>query len=116
MQGVDNSTIKQVVSDVNDLIKEQGRSQVSMMITSGVAITLQALLQADTEQELPYTVTKKVREVMKQFNVANASDDFELGFMLAIGAVREAVNSTSLTTYTKRMIFEAINDKLGALQ
>lgn len=53
---------------------------------------------------------------MQGQNEQNVTPGFELGFMLAIGAVTEAVNETELNSYTKQMILAAIGQKLDALK
>lgn len=115
MKELNNVAIKYVAKEVDDLLKETEHSQTAELITRGVALTLKALLTADSAEELPYMVTKQLRTVMRQFKPTKVSDDFELGFMLAIGSVTEAVESTSLNAYTKRMILEALREKLDSL-
>ena len=80
MEGLDNATIRLVASDVNDLIKEGGHSQLAVIATSGVALTLQALISATTADELPYMVTSNVRSLLRELNKSEMSSDFELGF------------------------------------
>lgn len=53
---------------------------------------------------------------MQGQNKRNGTTGFELGFMLASGAVTEAVNETELNSYTKQMILAAIGQKLDALK
>ncbi|MCS8561624.1 hypothetical protein EFE24_05915 [Weissella cibaria] len=53
---------------------------------------------------------------MRGQNEQNVTPGLELGFMLAIGAVTEAVNETELNSYTKQMILAAIGQKLDALK
>lgn len=116
MKGVDNATIRLVASDVNDLIKESGHSQLAVLATSGVALTLQALISAKTADELPYMVTSKVRNLLRELDKPKMSSDFELGFMLAVSAAAQAITETDLTQYTKKHVLEVINAKLGDLK
>lgn len=116
MKGVDNATIRLVASDVNDLIKESGHSQLAVLATSGVALTLQALISAKTADELPYMVTSKVRNLLRELDKPKMSSDFELGFMLAVSATAQAITETDLTQYTKKHVLEVINAKLGDLK
>ena len=116
MKGLDNATIKLVVSDVNDLIKEGGHSQLAVIATSGVALTLQALISAKTADELPYMVTSNVRSLLRELDKPKTSSDFELGFMLAVSATAQAITETDLTQYTKKHVLEVINAKLGDLK
>lgn len=91
MNGLENATIRLVASDVNDLIKESGHSQLAVLATSGVALTLQALISAKTADELPYMVTSKVRSLLRELDKPKMSSDFELGFMLAVSAAAQAI-------------------------
>ena len=116
MKGLDNATIRLVASDVNDLIKESGHSQLAVIATSGVALTLQALISAKTADELPYMVTSKVRSLLCELDKPKMSSDFELGFMLAVSAAAQAITETDLTQYTKKHVLEVINAKLGDLK
>ena len=116
MKGLDNATIKLVVSDVNDLIKEGGHSQLAVIATSGVALTLQAPISAKTADELPYMVISSVRSLLREFDKPKTSSDFELGFMLAVSATAQAITETDLTQYTKKHVLEVINAKLGDLK
>lgn len=116
MKGLDNATIRLVASDVNDLIKESGHSQLSVLATSGVALTLQALISAKTADELPYMVTSKVRSLLRELDKPKMSSEFELGFMLAVSAAAQAITETDLTQYTKKHVLEVINAKLGDLK
>ena len=116
MKGLDNATIKLVASDVNDLIKESGHGQLAIIATSGVALTLQALISAKTADELPYMVTSKVRGLLGELDKPKTSSDFELGFMLAVSATAQAITETDLTQYTKKHVLEVINAKLGDLK
>lgn len=116
MKGLDNATIRLVASDVNDLIKESGHSQLAVLATSGVALTLQALISAKTADELPYMVTSKVRNLLRELDKPKMSSDFELGFMLAVSAAAQAITETDLTQYTKKHVLEVINEKLGDLK
>ena len=116
MKGLDNATIKLVASDVNDLIKEGGHSQLAVIATSGVALTLQALISAKTADELPYMVTSNVRSLLRELDKPKTSSDFELGFMLAVSATAQAITETDLTQYTKKHVLEVINAKLGDLK
>lgn len=116
MKGLDNTTIKLVASDVNDLIKESGHSQLAVIATSGVALTLQALISAKTADELPYMVTSNVRGLLRELDKPKTSSDFELGFMLAVSAAAQAITETDLTQYTKKHVLEVINAKLGDLK
>lgn len=116
MKGLENATIRLVVSDVNDLIKESGHSQLAVLATSGVALTLQALISAKTADELPYMVTSKVRNLLRELDKPKMSSDFELGFMLAVSAAAQAITETDLTQYTKKHVLEVINAKLGDLK
>ncbi|MBJ7633160.1 hypothetical protein DWV22_05445 [Weissella confusa] len=116
MKGLDNATIRLVASDVNDLIKESGHSQLAVIATSGVALTLQALISAKTAGELPYMVTSNVRSLLRELNKSKMSSDFELGFMLAVSAAAQAIAETDLTQYTKKHVLEVINAKLGDLK
>ncbi|MCT8397257.1 hypothetical protein D0510_07755 [Weissella confusa] len=116
MKGLDNATIRLVASDVNDLIKERGHSQLAVIATSGVALTLQALISAMTADELPYMVTSKVRSLLRELDKTQTSSDFELGFMLAVSATAQAITETDLTQYTKKHVLEVINAKLGDLK
>lgn len=116
MKGLDNGTIKLVASDVNDLIKEGGHSQLAVIATSGVALTLQAIISAKTADELPYMVTSNVRSLLRELDKPKASSDFELGFMLAVSATAQAITETDLTQYTKKHVLEVINAKLGDLK
>ena len=116
MKGLDNATIKLVASDVNDLIKEGGHSQLAVIATSGVALTLQALISAKTADELPYMVTSNVRSLLRELNKSKMSSDFELGFMLAVSVAAQAITETDLTQYTKKHVLEVINAKLGDLK
>lgn len=116
MKGLDNATIKLVASDVNDLIKESGHSQLAVIATSGVALTLQALISAKTADELPYMVTSNVRSLLRELNKSKMSSDFELGFMLAVSVAAQAITETDLTQYTKKHVLEVINAKLGDLK
>ncbi|MCR8702881.1 hypothetical protein [Weissella cibaria] len=115
MKGLDNATIRLVASDVNDLIKESGHSQLAVLATSGVALTLQALISAKTADELPYMVTSKVRNLLRELDKPKMSSEFELGFMLAVSAAVQAITETDLTQYTKKHVLEVINAKLGDL-
>lgn len=116
MEGLDNATIRLVASDVNDLIKEGGHSQLAVIATSGVALTLQALISAKTADELPYMVTSNVRSLLRELDKPKTSSDFELGFMLAVSATAQAITETDLTQYTKKHVLEVINAKLGDLK
>ncbi|MBJ7673534.1 hypothetical protein [Weissella confusa] len=116
MKGLENATIRLVASDVNDLIKESGHSQLAVLATSGVALTLQALISAKTADELPYMVTSKVRNLLRELDKPKMSSDFELGFMLAVSAAAQAITETDLTQYTKKHVLEVINAKLGDLK
>lgn len=116
MKGLDNATIRLVASDVNDLIKEGGHSQLAVIATSGVALTLQALINAKTADELPYMVTSSVRSLLRELDKPKTSSDFELGFMLAVSATVQAITETDLTQYTKKHVLEVINAKLGDLK
>ncbi|WP_270323435.1 hypothetical protein [Weissella confusa] len=116
MNGLENATIRLVASDVNDLIKESGHSQLAVLATSGVALTLQALISAKTADELPYMVTSKVRSLLRELDKPKMSSDFELGFMLAVSAAAQAITETDLTQYTKKHVLEVINAKLGDLK
>ena len=116
MKGLDNATIRLVASDVNDLIKEGGHSQLAVIATSGVALTLQALISAKTADELPYMVTSSVRSLLRELDKPKTSSDFELGFMLAVSATAQAITETDLTQYTKKHVLEVINAKLGDLK
>ncbi|MCA1354696.1 hypothetical protein M2M32_02880 [Weissella cibaria] len=116
MKGLDNGTIKLVASDVNDLIKEGGHSQLAVIATSGVALTLQAIISAKTADELPYMVTSNVRSLLRELDKPKTSSDFELGFMLAVSATAQAITETDLTQYTKKHVLEVINAKLGDLK
>lgn len=116
MKGLENATIRLVASDVNDLIKESGHSQLAVLATSGVALTLQALISAKTADELPYMVTSKVRSLLRELDKPKMSSDFELGFMLAVSATAQAITETDLTKYTKKNVLEVINAKLGDLK
>lgn len=116
MKGLDNATIKLVASDVNDLIKEGGHSQLAVIATSGVALTLHALISAKTADELPYMVTSNVRSLLRELDKPKTSSDFELGFMLAVSATAQAITQTDLTQYTKKHVLEVINAKLGDLK
>ena len=116
MKGLDNATIRLVASDVNDLIKEGGHSQLAVIATSGVALTLQALISAKTADELPYMVTSSVRSLLRELDKPKTSSDFELGFMLAVSAAAQAITETDLTQYTKKHVLEVINAKLGDLK
>lgn len=116
MKGLENATIRLVASDVNDLIKESGHSQLAVIATSGVALTLQALISAKTADELPYMVTSKVRSLLRELDKPKMSLDFELGFMLAVSAAAQAITETDLTQYTKKHVLEVINEKLGDLK
>lgn len=116
MKGLENATIRLVASDVNDLIKESGHSQLAVIATSGVALTLQALISAKTADELPYMVTSKVRNLLRELDKPKMSSDFELGFMLAVSAAAQAITETDLTQYTKKHVLEVINAKLGDLK
>ncbi|HCN26601.1 hypothetical protein [Weissella cibaria] len=116
MKGLDNATIKLVASDVNDLIKESGHSQLAVIATSGVALTLQALIGATTADELPYMVTSNVRSLLRELDKPKTSSDFELGFMLAVSATAQAITETDLTQYTKKHVLEVINAKFGDLK
>lgn len=116
MNGLENATIRLVASDVNDLIKESGHSQLAVLATSGVALTLQALISAKTADELPYMVTSKVRSLLRELDKPKMSSDFELGFMLAVSAASQAITETDLTQYTKKHVLEVINAKLGDLK
>ncbi|WP_373891753.1 hypothetical protein ACAW68_10105 [Weissella confusa] len=116
MKGLDNATIRLVASDVNDLIKESGHSQLAVIATSGVALTLQALISAKTADELPYMVTSNVRSLLRELNKSKMSSDFELGFMLAVSVAAQAITETDLTQYTKKHVLEVINAKLGDLK
>lgn len=115
MKELDNATIRLVASDVNDLIKESGHSQLAVLATSGVALTLQALISAKTADELPYMVTSKVRNLLRELDKPKMSSEFELGFMLAVSAAVQAITETDLTQYTKKHVLEVINAKLGDL-
>ena len=53
---------------------------------------------------------------MQGQNKRNGTPGFELGFMLASGAVTESVNETELNSHTKQMILAAIGQKLDALK
>lgn len=116
MKGLENATIRLVASDVNDLIKESGHSQLAVIATSGVALTLQALISAKTADELPYMVTSKVRNLLRELDKPKMSSDFELGFMLAVSSAAQAITETDLTQYTKKHVLEVINAKLGDLK
>ncbi|WP_270765418.1 hypothetical protein [Weissella confusa] len=116
MKGLDNATIRLVASDVNDLIKESGHSQLAVIATSGVAFTLQALISAKTADELPYMVTSSVRSLLRELDKPKTSSDFELGSMLAVSAAAQAIAETDLTQYTKKHVLEVINAKLGDLK
>lgn len=116
MKGLDNATIKLVASDVNDLIKESGHSQLAVIATSGVALTLQALIGAITADELPYMVTSNVRSLLRELDKPKTSSDFEFGFMLAVSATALAITETDLTQYTKKHVLEVINAKFGDLK
>ncbi len=116
MEGLDNATIRLVASDVNDLIKEGGHSQLAVIATSGVALTLQALISAKTADVLPYMVTSNVRSLLRELDKPKTSSDFELGFMLAVSATAQAITETDLTQYTKKHVLEVINAKLGDLK
>ena len=116
MKGLDNATIRLVASDVNDLIKESGHSQLAVIATSGEALTLQAFMSAKTADELPYMVTNKVRSLLRELDEPKMSSDFELGFMLAVSAAAQAITETDLTQYTKKHVLEVINAKLGDLK
>lgn len=116
MKGLENATIRLVASDVNDLIKESGHSQLAVLATSGVALNLQALISAKTAYELPYMVTSKVRNLLRELDKPKMSSDFELGFMLAVSAAAQAITETDLTQYTKKHVLEVINAKLGDLK
>lgn len=116
MKGLDNATIRLVASDVNDLIKEGGHSQLAVIATSGVALTLQALISAKTADELPYMVTSSVRSLLRELDKPKTSSDFELGFMLAVSAAAQAITETDLPQYTKKHVLEVINAKLGDLK
>ncbi|MCT0001153.1 hypothetical protein [Weissella cibaria] len=116
MKGLDNATIRLVASDVNDLIKESGHSQLAVIATSGVALTLQALISAKKADELPYMVTSKVRSLIRELDKPKTSSDFELGFMLAVSAAVQAISETDLTQYTKKHVLEVVNAKLGDLK
>ena len=116
MKGLDNATIRLVASDVNDLINEGGHSQLAVIATSGVALTLQALISATTADELPYMVTSNVRSLLRELNKSEMSSDFELGFMLAVSATAQAITETDLPQYTKKHVLEVINAKLGDLK
>ena len=116
MKGLDNATIRLVASDVNDLIKEGGHSQLAVIATSGVALTLQALISAKTADELPYMVTSSVRSLLLELDKPKTSSDFELGFMLAVSAAAQAMTETDLPQYTKKHVLEVINAKLGDLK
>lgn len=116
MKGLENATIRLVASDVNDLIKESGHSQLAVLATSGVALTLQALISAKTADELPYMVTSKVRSLLRELDKPKMSSNFELGFMLAVSATAQAITETDLTKYTKKHVLEVINAKLGDLK
>jgi len=116
MKGLDNATIRLVASDMNDLIKESGHSQLAVLATSGVALTLQALISAKTADELPYMVTSKVRSLLRELDKPKMRSDFELGFMLAVSAAAQAITETDLTQYTKKHVLEVINAKLGDLK
>ncbi|MBJ7640266.1 hypothetical protein HAU11_01255 [Weissella confusa] len=116
MEGLDNATIRLVASDVNDLIKEGGHSQLAVIATSGVALTLQALISTKTADELPYMVTSSVRSLLRELDKPKTSSDFELGFMLAVSATAQAITETDLTQYTKKHVLEVINAKLGDLK
>ena len=116
MKGLDNATIRLVASDVNDLINEGGHSQLAVIATSGVALTLQALISAKTADELPYMVTSSVRSLLRELDKPKTSSDFELGFMLAVSAAAQAITETDLTQYTKKHVLEVINAKLGDLK
>lgn len=116
MKGLDNATIKLVASDVNDLLKESGHGQLAVIATSGVALTLQALISAKTADELPYMVTSNVRSLLRELDKPKTSSDFELGFMLAVSAAAQAITETDLTQYTKKHVLEVINAKLGDLK
>ncbi|MBF7056569.1 hypothetical protein HXX27_07695 [Weissella confusa] len=116
MKGLENATIRLVASDVNDLIKESGHSQLAVLATSGVALTLQALISAKTADELPHMVTSKVRNLLRELDKPKMSSDFELGFMLAVSAAAQAITETDLTQYTKKHVLEVINAKLGDLK
>ena len=113
MKGLDNATIKLVASDVNDLIKEGGHSQLAVIATSGVALTLQALISATTADELPYMVTSNVRSLLRELDKPKTSSDFELGFMLAVSAAAQAITETDLTQSTKKQVRVVINAKVG---
>ena len=116
MKGLDNATIKLVASDVNDLIKESGHSQLAVIAKSGVALTLQALIGATTADELPYMGTSNVRSLLRELDKPKTSSDFELGFMLAVSATALAITETDLTQYTKKHVLEVINAKFGDLK
>ena len=116
MKGLENATIRLVASDVNDLIKESGHSQLAVIATSGVALTLQALISAKTADEWPHMVTSKVRNLLRELDKPKMSSDFELGFMLAVSAAAQAITETDLTQYTKKHVLEVINAKLGDLK
>ena len=116
MNGLENATIRLVASDVNDLIKESGHSQLAVIATSGVALTSQALISAKTADELPYMVTSNVRNLLRELDKPKMSSDFELGFMLAVSAAAQAITETDLTQYTKKHVLEVINAKLGDLK
>ena len=116
MEGLDNATIRLVASDVNDLIKEGGHSQLAVIATSGVALTLQALISTKTADELPYMVTSSVRSLLRELDKPKTSSDFELGFMLAVSATAQAITETDLPQYTKKHVLEVINAKLGDLK
>ena len=116
MNGLENATIRLVASDVNELIKESGHSQLAVLATSGVALTLQALISAKTADELPYMVTSKVRSLLRELDKPKMSSDFELGFMLAVSAAAQAITETDLTQYTKKHVLEVMNAKLGDLK
>ncbi|MBJ7615338.1 hypothetical protein [Weissella confusa] len=116
MKGLDNATIRLVASDVNNLIKESGHSQLAVIATSGVALTLPALISAKTADQLPYMVTSNVRSLLREFDKPKTSSDFELGFMLAVSATAQAITETDLTQYTKKHVLEVINAKLGDLK
>ena len=116
MKGLENATIRLVASDVNDLIKKSGHSQLAVIATSGVALTLQALISAKTADELPYMVTSKVRSLLCELDKPKMSSDFELGLMLAVSAAAQAITETDLTQYTKKHVLEVINAKLGDLK
>lgn len=76
MKGLDNATIKLVASDVNDFIKEGGHSQLAVIATSGVALTLPALISAKKADELPYMVTSNIRSLLRELAKPKTSSDF----------------------------------------